>query len=43
MKLKQALWWTTFFVSALVASTMLTVLTATGVEAKMQNPALAQW
>ena len=33
----------TFFVSALVAATMLTVLTATGAEAKSQNPALAQW
>jgi hypothetical protein len=37
MKLKQALWWTTFFCSALVATTMLTVLTATGTEAKCKT------
>ena len=38
MQLKQALWWTTFFVSALVLlATMLTVLTATGAEAKCKT------
>ena len=34
MKLKQAAWWTTFFVSALLVATMLTILTATAAEAK---------
>jgi hypothetical protein len=34
MKVKQAVWWTTFFVSALLAATMLTMLTATAAEAK---------
>ena len=37
MKLKQAQWGTTFLVSALVAATMLTVLTATGAEAKCKT------
>ena len=37
MKLKQALWWTTFFVSTLVAATMLPVPTATGAAAKCKT------
>lgn len=37
MKPKQGLWWTTFFVSALGAATMLTVLTVTGAEAKCKT------
>jgi hypothetical protein len=30
-------WWTSFFVSALLAATMLTILTATAAEAKPKN------
>ena len=31
-------WWTTFFVSTLLAATMLTILTATAAEAKKCKP-----
>jgi hypothetical protein len=37
MNLNQALWWTTFSGSALVATTILTVLSATGAEAKCKT------
>jgi hypothetical protein len=37
MKVKLAVWWTTFFVGTLLAATMLTILSATAAEAKCKT------